>query len=128
MKKILLDTNFLLIPSALGVDIFKEIARIADFKYGLCILDRTRDELDRIINTQSGRHRSAAKLALELISAQHLKILKTETHKNVDELILSKANSRNFIVATQDRELKRKLRLKNVPIIVLRQKRYVRII
>ena len=42
--KIILDTNFLMIPSMFKVDIFSEIERICDFKYELCIVDKTLDE------------------------------------------------------------------------------------
>ena len=45
MKKIILDTNFLLIPAQFKVDIFDEIDRIMIEKYQLFVLDKTIDEL-----------------------------------------------------------------------------------
>lgn len=128
MKRILLDTNFLLIPGTLGVDIFREIERVADFQYQLCIIDRTLEELGKIIDEQSCSHKAAAKLALKLIESEGLERLKTETIKNVDELILKTANSQDFVVATQDKELKAKLRSKRVPLMILRQKKYLKIL
>jgi rRNA-processing protein FCF1 len=128
MKTILLDTNFLLIPGTLGVDIFREIEKIADFQYRLCIIDRTVDELHKIIQEQGGSHKAAAELALQLIEKGGVEALKTETIKNVDELILKTADSDYFVVATQDRALKAKLKSKRVPLLILRQKKYLRII
>jgi rRNA-processing protein FCF1 len=127
MKTILLDTNFLLIPGTLGIDIFREIDRIADFRHKICIIDRTVDELHRIIEEQSGAHKAAAELGLKLLEKEGVKPLKTETIKNVDELILKTANKEDFIVATQDRALKAKLRSKRVPLMILRQKKYLKI-
>ena len=72
MKKIILDTNFLLIPSQSKVDIFAEIDKICMFKYELCIVDKTIDELNNIIEKQKGKHKAAAKLALQLIKSKHL--------------------------------------------------------
>ena len=70
--KIILDTNFLLIPGTLKVDIFEEIKRICDFKYTLHIIDKTVDELKKITETQRGKYKTAAKLALMLIKKKML--------------------------------------------------------
>jgi rRNA-processing protein FCF1 len=128
MKNILLDTNFLMIPASLGVDIFTEIDRISDFKHEICVLDKTVDELKRIAETQKGRHRDAAKLALQLVARKGIVIVQTKNNLNVDDLILKNVNSKSFIVATQDRELKRRLKTRKVPVIVLRQKKYLQIV
>ncbi|MFH0978000.1 MAG: nucleotide-binding protein [Candidatus Woesearchaeota archaeon] len=125
MKKILLDTNFLLIPAMLKVDIFAEMERIIEEAYEVCVLDKTVDELNSIREKQTVRYRKAAQLALKLIEAMHIKVIKTESIKNVDEIILEEADSKFFIVATQDGALKRKLRTKQVPVIVLRQKKHL---
>ena len=67
MKKILLDTNFLLIPSQFKVDIFSELERICIFNYKLYVLDKTVDELKYIIEKQKGKHKEAAKIGLQLL-------------------------------------------------------------
>ena len=54
MEKILLDTNFLLIPSQFKVDIFSEIKRICNFSYKLYVLDKSVGELNYIIENQKG--------------------------------------------------------------------------
>ena len=123
--EIILDTNFLLIPEQLKVDIFAEIEKIATFKYQLCVLDKTIDELNKIIDTQKGKYRRYAKIGLELIKHKKVKVLKTETLKNVDELIIEYSKQGQTIVATQDLELKRALQKKGVQIICLRQKNHL---
>lgn len=124
MKKIILDTNFLLIPSQFNVDIFTEIDKLILAKYKLYILDKTIDELKKIISDkkQSLKNRNAAKLALQLIKAKNVHIIKTKKDLLVDALLIEIAD-KNTIIATQDMALKRKLKKKNIKLIVLRAKK-----
>jgi rRNA-processing protein FCF1 len=71
MIKIILDTNFLMAISQFKIDIFEEIRRISDFKYQICILDKTIDELNNIIRTQKGKNKLAANLALQINKKHH---------------------------------------------------------
>jgi rRNA-processing protein FCF1 len=123
LKKIILDTNFLLIPAQFRVDIFSEIERIADFNYDLCVLDKTIDELKKIMDEQEGKNKAAAKLALDLVKIKKLKILKTE-EGYVDDLL---QEQKEAIIATADQELIRKLKDKGIKIIRLRQKKYLKL-
>ena len=123
MKKIILDTNFLMAVGQFKVDIFSEIYRICNFNYQLCIMDKTVDELKKIIQSkQKGKDKAAAKLALAIISSKKLKILKTKEDKPVDDLIL---DANDAIVATTDKELINRLKEKKAKIIRLRQKKYL---
>ena len=122
IKKILLDTNFLLIPAKFNVDIFSEIERICHFNYELCILDRSVEELEKIKNTKKDKHSIYAKLALALLKNKKIKVIKMKSAENVDDLILGLDG---YIVATQDKELADKLKEKEVALIALRQKKYL---
>lgn len=121
MLKIILDTNFLLIPYQFKLDIFKEIDRIADFNYDVSVLDKTVEELKNISEKQTGKNKEAAKFALKLIEAKKIKALKT-TGKNTDDAIFDLASRERFIVATQDKALKRRLTGKGISIIIMRKK------
>lgn len=109
MKKIILDTNFLLIPAQFNVDIFDEIDRIMLEKYELFVFDKTIDELNKIIadKKQKLRDRKAAKLGLQLLRSKNVKIIKTKKDLLVDDLI---AGLKGYIVATQDIGLKKRLK------------------
>ena len=122
IKKILLDTNFLLIPAKFNVDIFSEIERICHFNYELCILDRSVEELEKIKNTKKDKNSIYAKLALALLKNKKIKVIKMKSAENVDDLILGLDG---YIVATQDKELADKLKEKEVALIALRQKKYL---
>ena len=132
MKKIILDTNFLVSAVRFKVDLFSEIKRICSFNYQICVLDKMVDELKKLTETGEPRDRAAAKISIELIKKKNIKIIKNITKnkrvKNIDLLILNLIKKGNFIVATQDKELKREIKKKEVPIIVLRQKKYLKLI
>lgn len=121
-KKILLDTNFLLIPGSLGIDIFTELERTCQFKYELYVLDKSLEELKKIVEQQTGKNRQAAQLALKLVQAKNIKILAIPSQDYVDDILVQLKDE--YIIATQDKDLKRKL--KNV--LVLRQKKYIQLI
>ena len=123
MKKIIIDTNFLMIPLQFKVDIFSEFDRICHFNYKLCVYEQSLDELRNIIEKQKGKSRNAARFALKLIKLKNIGILKAEG-KYVDSIILKNAD-KDLIVATQDGLLKKKLLEKGASVIILRQKKYL---
>ena len=128
MEKIILDTNFLLIPYQFKIDIFTEINRIFHFKYTLFILDKTLDELENIVEKQRGKDREAAKFALKLLDAKGIKIIKSGNDKHVDDSIVDIASQGKVIVATQDKILKKKLEAIGIPLIIMRQKKRLELI
>jgi len=123
MKKIILDTNFLMIPIQFRVDIFSEISRICDFNYKLYVYKSSVDELNEIIKTQSQKHRKAAEFALKLIKLKNIEMIDSD-EKYADSLILENLD-KDTIVATQDVKLKKEVLKKNAPVIFLRQKKYL---
>ncbi|PIU73145.1 hypothetical protein COY26_01470 [Candidatus Woesearchaeota archaeon CG_4_10_14_0_2_um_filter_33_10] len=132
MKNIIIDTNFFVSAIRFKIDIFSELQRICNFKYTVCIVDGIIDELEKLAGTGKPKDKIAARISLELINKKKIKITKTSSKnkrvKNIDLLILNLIKKGNFIVATQDKELKREIRKKGVPIIVLRQKKYLKLI
>lgn len=124
MRKVIVDTNFLLIPIQFGVDIFDEIQRICNFEYELAVLDKSVKELNKIISGQEGKQRHAAKLALSLIKAKKVKVIRTKSEKCVDDL-LAELSKEGCVVATQDKLLKSRLKK---PLITLRQRKHLQLI
>ena len=126
MKKIIIDTNFLMIPYRFRVDIFSEFARICPFNYGIFIYETSIGELNSIIEKQSGEDKRAAKFALNLIGIKKISAIKSE-NKYVDLAILENSDE-NTVVATQDIGLKKQLLEKGVPVIIMRQKKYLQLV
>jgi rRNA-processing protein FCF1 len=122
VRKVLLDTNFLFIPAQFKVDIYSEIDRICNFPYELYVLDKSLQELDNIIETSKGKEKASARLAKAILEAKKPKTLKTTSKDYVDNIILG---LNGYIVATQDKVLRSKLKKNGVQTIVLRQKKYL---
>ena len=126
MRKIILDTNFLLIPLQFRVDIFSELNRICNFNYKIFIFEQTINELKNIMEKQKGADKKAAQFALKLVKLKNIGIIKSgET--DVDKLILESA-SNDTITATQDIKLKKQLLEKGASVIILRQKKYLQFV
>ena len=124
--KIILDTNFLLIPVQFKVDIYSEIDRICDFSYELVTVKEVVSELEHLI-AKGSKSKKAAKLALQMLKKFQIRTLRDrKVFKRADEAIIAIAD-KNSIVATQDMELKRLLKKNAVRLIVLRQKQYLKL-
>ncbi|MBI4919620.1 ribonuclease VapC [archaeon] len=114
-KKIYLDTNFLVYCVQNKISILDELNRICDFKYEICIIDKTIEELRKL----KGKYSQPGKIA-ELI-VNKLNIQKIKSDKTVDEALIELSDEEK-IVATNDKELIKKL---NCKVIIVKQKKYL---
>lgn len=126
-KKVILDTNFLMIPGQFKVDIFEEIKRISDFNYKLFIFEQSLNELDKILKTGNTRDKTAARIAKILVKQKEINILPGEPDKNIDEQILEFATNNTCVIATLDAALLKRVRNANhkTIFILLRNKKYL---
>ena len=122
-----------MIPAAFNVDIFSEFNRLFP-KNKLFILDRSIYELKNIELKQKGKYKQEARLGLQMVKKYKISTIKTEKHINtskststipVDDLIVNFALTGGYMVATQDKEIKVKLKKHNNKNITLRQKKYL---
>jgi rRNA-processing protein FCF1 len=121
--KVLLDTNFILIPFTLNVDVFSQFRNRGD---ELFVLDRSLVELEYLTRKGNGVDKLNAKMALESVEKCGISVISSEeSFKKVDESIIDVAEEQNLAVATQDKELKQMLREKGLKVYYLRQKRYI---
>tara|TARA_Y100000310_G_scaffold54552_1_gene49972 strand:- start:685 stop:1071 length:387 start_codon:yes stop_codon:yes gene_type:complete len=123
MKKIIIDTNFLLLPSEFKVDIFTEIEKLVPSDHKLYVIDGTIAELHKIIDGKNkSKDKLNAKIGLQLVEQK--KIAKIESKGHVDDVIVDVAD-KDTIVATSDKELRKRLRAKKIKLISLRKKQYL---
>jgi hypothetical protein len=122
MKRVILDTNFLTIPYQFNIDIFKEIQRVVEGNYELTTLDCVVNELEKLKKGR-GKDAAAARVALLLIKEKNVKVINT-CEKNVDNTIYKIADQ-NTIVATNDKDLIKKLKDKKVKVLYLRSKQQI---
>ena len=118
----ILDSNFLFVPSEFRVDIFEELERLLGQRVDLVLLSSTYEEIRKIAEEGSPKIRQQASLALEL--AEKCRIVQVEKgfEETCDDVIVRVAKEWGSPVATNDRMLRRRLRRRGIPVIFLRQK------
>jgi len=143
VKRVIIDTNMLLVPGQFTVDIFTELDRVVEESYTVEILNRSLEELARIASGASGSSaddRRAAKLATLLVEHQKardwaassgsqckgLKIIPGSADQHVDDAIVAIADD-DSLVATNDGGLKRRLLERGVRVIFLKANKYLAI-
>lgn len=121
-KKVVLDTNFLMVPYKERIDIFQEIERLIPEDYMLFTFTGVAEELKKIRESRESRgsDKTAAKIALQFIEKKDIRVL--ESQMKVDEAIIdfAKENKGDAVICTNDRRLKRRLRGLHVGIICMR--------
>jgi rRNA-processing protein FCF1 len=115
--KIILDTNFLIDCLRFKIDIKSELAGNKLF-----VLDSVIFEIEKIAK-RGTKESSLAKLALEFINKNNLKILETGKKDADESLILY--SKEGYAIATHDRVLKNKLKKMGAKLIYVRQKKYL---
>ncbi len=115
--KIILDTNFLMAVAQMKINIFSQLRGHKLYTANTIVM-----ELRRLSKGRSKDAR-AARLALELIKAKHLKVLKSKQRSADRSLILYA--KRDYIIATQDKILQKKIKDEGGKIIYIRQRKYV---
>lgn len=118
MKRVILDTNFLMAIGQFGIDVFSELERICDFPYKVYVLDKTIDELNKVAKS-GGKNKAASKLALTIIKDK-VEVIKTG-EGYVDDVLVQIANE-DTIISTQDKELKGRIKTR---VITIKQKKYL---
>ncbi len=121
----ILDSNFLFIPSQFQIDIFDELMKLLNQKFEPVLLSPTYKELQKIAVKGSPKIRQHASLALKL--AEKCRIIEVqqsfeETH---DDVIVRVAAEWRCPVATNDGALRKRLRDINVSVIYLRQRAHL---
>ncbi len=122
MKKIILDTNFLINCLRFKIDFLEEIQDLIQEPFQIFVLSTTLKELEKI-NKLKIKESKYAKLALKLVKEKNFLTIKT-AFKNTDKAILELAN-KDSIVATNDKELRNRLRKKGIKTIYVRNKKYL---
>jgi hypothetical protein len=119
--RIILDSNALFIPLQLRIDIFQELKTLLNRNFELILLKPIQQELEKLAYEGPPQKRKNALYALKL-AEKCRKVSVKENALSPDDLIFQIAKKWNSPVFTNDRELRKKLRNINVPVIYVRQK------
>jgi rRNA-processing protein FCF1 len=120
--KVILDANFFFVPSQFNLDIFEELANLLNRRFEPILLSSTHKELQGLAESSSPKEQKQAQLALML--AKKCRPVPTEkaSDETYDDVIVRVAAAWKAPVATNDRELRKRLRKVGVSVVFLRQK------
>jgi rRNA-processing protein FCF1 len=120
--KVILDSNALFTPLQFKIDIFEELQTLLNRRFEPVLLSPVRQELERLSKDDSPQMRKNAVFALKLAEKCKIVMIDEMGTDNVDDAITKVAGRGGCAVFTNDRQLKKKLRDINVPVIYVRQK------
>lgn len=124
MLRVILDSNILFVPFQFRVDIFDELEALLG-KYEPIVLSTTMDELKSLTKKRSAKMQRQASSAFELVRRCKVVDVEKKPSESYDDIILRIARESKSPVATNDKELRRKLRGEGVAVIFLRQKSHL---
>ena len=119
MKRVLLDASFVLTLASKPLDLIEELEDILG-KVELLVLEDTIKELEAISKRPSIKSKQA-KLALDFV--MKFERITYDYEGSVDDKILKCAMENKLLVATMDKELRKRLRAMSLTVITLRQNR-----
>jgi hypothetical protein len=110
-----------MIPFQFHIDIFQEIEYLLQKKVDFIVPSAVKQELTSI-SARGGEGSSEASLALQLASRCRVVEVSLQPEETVDDAIVKAAQKLSAVVATNDIELKKKLRDILVPVVFMRDK------
>lgn len=121
--QIILDTNFITIPADFPVDIFSEAENILERKLEFILLSSVVQEIKTKLSQRKSRDKKF-RIAKALIKQCSIVVVNESMSKlAVDNQLLEYTSTVNGILATNDRELRRRARKKGIPVLFLRGKK-----
>jgi rRNA-processing protein FCF1 len=119
---VLLDTNILIYSASEPYDIAHQLKRLGfvDVKVPKAVID----ELKWISERRTGKKQRFAKLALE-IAGKFEMLRDINGEAPVDDQLIQMAKRGEYIVATSDSQLRKRLRKEGVSIIYLKNRRLI---
>jgi len=123
-----------MIPFKFNLPLFEEVERALNRSFSAIVLSPIVDELTVLVRTGTPKEKQAARLALKLAKAKcEILPFQLTPNETVDDLILRIATERGYAVATNDKELRKRLRTqtkrapKGIPVLYLRAGSYIAI-
>jgi len=120
--EIIIDANIFLVPLQFKIDIFENIANLLNQKFEPILLSTTLQEMQKMTEKGSPKLRKQAEMALKIAQKCRTVDVKKSQEETNDEVILRVATQLKSPVATNDRELRKRLRDRGIPVIFLRGK------
>ncbi len=125
--RVLLDTNFLMLPVRFGIDIRSELGRIIEASFSLATTPAVLDELRRLKANVKTRESKNIDFGLAMAESMEKLDDTLRPEEDVDDQLVRLSEREGLVVATTDAELRRRIRREGHPVVFMRQRRYLAI-
>lgn len=125
-RRVIFDSNFLFVPVQFKIDVFEAIEGLIG-SFEPVVLSTTLEELQVLSKSGSKKVKREADLARLLASKCRVMNVEKGDEETCDDVILRVAKELGCPVATNDRELRRRLRREGVATIFLREKSHLEV-
>ncbi|MEM2926715.1 MAG: 30S processome protein Utp24 [Candidatus Bathyarchaeia archaeon] len=125
MVKVILDSNFLMASLHLGIDILRLLHEVLERSVEPIVLIPVFEELKEIAKSNSTKAGREANFALRIVEKCTLVEVEKRNDETVDDMILRIAKAWRCPVATNDRNLRRRLKKLGLPVVYVREKSYL---
>ena len=125
--RIILDSSALFVPLQFKIDIFEEVKRLLNRNLQFFLLSPIQRELEELRERGSPKMRKNASYALKLAERCVFFEIDEKIAGSPDDAVVQMACEWNCAVFTNDKELRKRLRNINVPVIYVRQKSHLEI-
>ena len=127
---IVIDTNFLTVPAQFGIDIFSEAERVLERRLEYVLLSTAVSELNQKLEmaptTTEKRKFSIAKELIDRCRVE--KVDDTIAMLPVDDQLLEFTVSVKGVLATNDKELRKRARNRRIPVLIMRGKKKLELV
>jgi len=124
-KRIIVDSNILMIPFEYGFDVLGELEKVLSVKVEPVLLPPIVEELERLTSKGRPKIRRLASSALKLAEKFARLEYERKPGEKVDDYLVRVALETGLPVATADLKLRRRLRSEGIPTVYIRAGRRV---
>ncbi len=114
----MLDTNFLVAPFQFSFPLFEELENLYPFQE----LYTLKEAVNEAKSIEGGKYK---KLVEQLLETQDITVLETEGEGIVDDLLVDISDE--YVIATNDKELKQRIKDRGRPVIIIRQRNHLEV-
>lgn len=112
----------------LNIDVTEELRYLLPSKYDLIVASIVLDELSNLKKTAKGQNKLAASMAYKQAQMNPFKILEMTKDDHVDNILLKYCIEHPCsILCTNDKKLRMRARSYEIPVVYLRQRRYLEV-
>jgi rRNA-processing protein FCF1 len=121
---VVVDANFLTVPYQFSVDVFSESKMVLEQRVDFVILRSVLEEINKLAETARGSDKRAFRIALELAeNCKIVDVLEPFSEMAVDDQLIEHTAQVGGVLATNDKELRARARVRGIPVLLLRGKK-----